>query len=196
VSLPLDQPQARIAFDAVVGLFVLSEVRVRLRSDRNPHGTRLDRRSLQVVKATIVIGAGGAVLLAAKAPGWAIAGSGWPLLVAGLVLMCVGIAIRQWAFAVLGRFFTIDVRVQTGQTVVEGGPYRWVRHPSYTGLIVTFLGLGLALGNWGSLALAAVVPTAGLVYRIRFEERALLAGLGEPYRRYAEGRPRLVPGVW
>ena len=122
MSLPFDQPQARIAFDAVVGLFVLSEVRVRLRSDRNPHGTRLDRRSLQVVKATIVVGAGGAVLLAAKAPGLAIAGSGWPLLVAGLVLMCVGVAIRQWAFAVLGRFFTIDVRVQTGQTVVEAVP--------------------------------------------------------------------------
>jgi phospholipid methyltransferase len=64
--------------------------------------------------------------------------------------------------------------------VVEDGPYRWVRHPSYTGLILTFVGFGLALGNWAALAVVAVVPTAGLVYRMRVEERALLDGLGEP----------------
>ena len=63
-------------------------------------------------------------------------------------------------------------------------------------MIVTFLGLGLALGNWLALAAAAIVPTIGLVVRIRSEKRALLAGLGEPYRRYATGRPRLFPGVW
>jgi protein-S-isoprenylcysteine O-methyltransferase Ste14 len=116
--------------------------------------------------------------------------------VLGLVLIGAGIALRQWAFTTLGRFFTIDVRVAPGQTVVDRGPYRWVRHPSYTGLILSFAGFGLALGNWGSLAAAALVPTAGLLYRIRFEERTLLNGLGEPYRRYAEGRPRLFPGVW
>ena len=57
-----------------------------------------------------------------------------------LVLMCAGIAIRQWSVALLGEFFTIDVRVHRDQTVVERGPYRWVRHPSYTGLIMTFVG--------------------------------------------------------
>jgi protein-S-isoprenylcysteine O-methyltransferase Ste14 len=93
----------------------------------------------------------------------------------------------------LGEFFTIDIRVHPGQPVVERGPYRWVRHPSYTGLVITFVGIGLALGNWGVLA---VVPTAGLVVRIRSEERALLDGLGEPYRRFAASRPRLVPGLW
>ena len=110
--------------------------------------------------------------------------------------MCAGITIRQWAVWTLGRFFTIDVRVQSGQTVVDRGPYRWVRHPAYTGLIMTFVGLGLTLGNWAALALLAVVPTAGLVYRMRVEEDALLDGLGEPYRRYAAGRPRLFPGIW
>jgi protein-S-isoprenylcysteine O-methyltransferase Ste14 len=195
-SLPFDHPEARIAFDVVIGLFVVSEVWIRMRSNRNPDGSRLDRKSLQVVKATAVAGVAGAVFLERRAPGLAIARNGWPLFVTGLVLMCVGIAIRQWAVAVLGRFFTIEVRVQTGHTVVEGGPYRWVRHPSYTGLILTFLGLGLTLDNWGSLAVIAVVPTAGLVYRIHFEERALLEGLGEPYRQFAQGRARLVPGIW
>jgi protein-S-isoprenylcysteine O-methyltransferase Ste14 len=195
-TLPLDQPGARITFDVVVGAFLLSELRIRLRSERNREGTRLDRTSLLVVQVTVIGGVGGAVLLAKRVPGAALASVRWPLFVAGLVLMCAGIAIRQWALATLGRFFTIDVRVQSGQTVVESGPYRWVRHPAYTGLILTFLGLGLALGNWASLLVAFLVPTAGLVYRIHVEERALLEALGEPYRRFAEGRARLVPGVW
>jgi len=195
-SLPLDDPGARIAFDVVVGVFVVSELRVRLRSGRNPHGSQFDRTSLLVVQATAIGGVGGAVLLTRRLPGAALAGARWPLFVAGLVLMCAGISLRQWAVATLGRFFTIDVRVQPGQTVVDRGPYRWVRHPSYTGLILTFLGFGLALGNIAALAAAFLVPTVGLVYRIRFEEQALLEGLGEPYRRYAEGRRRLVPGVW
>ena len=82
-----------------------------------------------------------------------------PLFIVGLVLMAAGVFIRQWAIVVLGRFFTADVRVRSGQTVVSRGPYRWVRHPSYSGLIVFFLGLGLALSSWASLALLAVVPT-------------------------------------
>ena len=195
-ALPFDEPGARIAFDVVVGAFVLSELTIRLRSERNRAGSRLERTSLQVVQATAIVGVGGAVLLTRRLPGAAIAAGRWPLFVAGLVLMCAGIAIRQWAVATLGRFFTIDVRVQPDQVVVDRGPYRWVRHPSYTGLILTFLGFGLALVNWAALPVAFLVPTAGLVYRIRFEERALLETLGEPYRRFAEGRPRVFPGIW
>ncbi len=195
-SLPLDHPGARIAFDVVVGAFVVSELRVRLRSDRNREGARQDRLSVRVVQVTALGGVALAILLARRVPGADVGAARWPLFVAGLVVMCAGIAIRQWALATLGRFFTIDVRVQSGQTVVEDGPYRWVRHPSYTGLILTFVGFGLALGNWAALAAVAVVPTAGLVYRVRVEERALLDGLGEPYRRFAEGRPRLFPGIW
>ena len=120
----------------------------------------------------------------------------WPLFGGGVVLMAAGIVIRQWSIAVLGRYFTTDVRIHPGQTVVDTGPYRWVRHPSYTGLLVTLLGIGLALGNWASLAVLLTVPIAGLVVRIRVEERALEQGLGEPYRRFAATRPHLIPGVW
>ena len=98
--------------------------------------------------------------------------------------------------ALLGELFTTDVRVHLGQSVVDCGPYRWVRHPSYAGLILTFVGIGLALGNWAALIVLALLPTAGLVVRIRFEERALLHGLGEPYRRFAASHPHLFPGVW
>src|SRR6266513_4134528 len=156
---------ARIAFDVVLCTWVLLESWIRLRSHLTRGGSRRDRGSLFVVVASVGAGLGGAVVLAGNVHPAAIADGRRLFFVAGLVLMTVGIAIRLWAVAVLGRFFTIDVRVHPGQTVVERGPYRWVRHPAYAGLIVTFVGIGLALGNWLALAVAAVVPTAGLVLR-------------------------------
>jgi protein-S-isoprenylcysteine O-methyltransferase Ste14 len=194
--LPNSRLGAQIPFYAVIVIWVLLELRVRLRSSLNRQGVRLERGSLLVVVASIYGGLAAGFELAEKVPSAAIADARWPLFVVGLVLMCAGIVIRQWAVALLGELFTIDVRVHPGQRVVERGPYRWVRHPSYTGLIMTFVGIGLALGNWAALLVLAVLPTAGLVVRIRFEERALLDGLGEPYRRFAAGRPHVFPGVW
>jgi protein-S-isoprenylcysteine O-methyltransferase len=178
VTQPYQQPGANVAFWTILGLFILGENAMRYRTRRNRRGGRRAERSTLVLVVVCVVGAVAAGIQLANWSGGSVGSAAWPLFVLGLVLMCVGIAIRQWAVATLARFFTIDVRVQPGQTVVEGGPYRWVRHPSYTGLIVTFVGFGLALGNWASLAVLAVVPTAGLVYRIRFEERVLLEGLG------------------
>src|SRR4029077_5162934 len=103
---------------------------------------------------------------------------------------------RQWSIFTLGRFFTADVRLRPGQTVVERGPYRWVRHPSYSGLVLFFIGMGLALGNYLALAVLAIVPAAGLIPRIHAEERVLLQGLGDPYRQFAASRSRLFPRIW
>jgi protein-S-isoprenylcysteine O-methyltransferase Ste14 len=194
--LPYADSGARIVFYAVLGAFAVLESGVRLRSMLNRHGLRSDRGSLPLVYCSIVGGMVGGFVLAGAVHAAAISFLRWPIFVIGIVLMIAGIAIRQWAVAVLGQFFTTDVRVHSGQTVVDSGPYRWVRHPSYTGLIMTLAGLGLALGNWAALASLVVVPTAALVIRIRIEERALLEGLGEPYRRFAAGRPHLLPGLW
>jgi protein-S-isoprenylcysteine O-methyltransferase Ste14 len=184
------------AFGVILGIWALLELRVRLRSGLNRRGSRVERGSFFVVLACISVGLGGGLIVARDVPGAAIGDVRPVLYVAGLVVMAVGIAIRQWAVAVLGDLFTVEVRVHPGQAVIERGPYRWVRHPSYTGLILTFVGIGLALRNWGALPILAVVPTVGLVVRIRFEERALLDGLGERYRRFIATRPRLFPGVW
>jgi protein-S-isoprenylcysteine O-methyltransferase Ste14 len=186
---------ARVAFYGTLGIFVLLEQRTRFRSMRNRQGERSDRGSLFVVVACIGGAVAGAFAIASDAPGAAI-GLRAPVLVAGIALIWAGILLRQWSIVVLGRFFTIDVRVEHGQPVVDRGPYRWVRHPSYTGMLLTLLGLGLALGNWLSLTLLAIVPAIGLIVRIRVEERALLAALGEPYRLFAERRRRLIPGLW
>lgn len=113
--------------------------------------------------------------------------------VAGISLMLGGLAFRFYSMSVLGRFFTYDVAVQPGQTVVEAGPYRYIRHPSYTGGLITLAGVGLALGNWAGLLLLLACMGVAYAYRIFVEEAALVAALGQPYRDYMQRTKRLVP---
>ena len=109
--------------------------------------------------------------------------------------MWAGIAFRYYAMRVLGRYFTFQVDVHSGQTVIEAGPYRYVRHPSYTGALITVLGLGLTLGNWAGLLALVTCVGIGYAYRIHVEEAALVAALGEPYKEYMGRTQRLVPFV-
>jgi len=111
----------------------------------------------------------------------------------GMTLMLAGLAFRFYAMGVLGRFFTYDVAVQAGQTIVEAGPYRRIRHPSYTGALVTLVGLGLALGNWAALLTILACMGIAYAYHITVEEAALVAALGEPYKQYMRRTQRLVP---
>jgi protein-S-isoprenylcysteine O-methyltransferase Ste14 len=119
--------------------------------------------------------------------------AGWVL--GGLAVTGAGIALRQWSIATLGDFFVGHVQVQPGQTVVSAGPYRWLRHPSYSGMWLEMLGIGLSTGNAASAAIGATVPLIGIVRRIRGEERALAVCL-PGYEQYLQGRSRLVPFIW
>ena len=194
--LPFTDVEAEVAFYVVLVPFVALELVIRLRTLVNREGSREDRASFVLLYLIVGTGIVGPFVLAANVRAAAIEFARWPIFVLGVALMASGVVIRAWAVVLLGRFFTNDVRVHPAQTVVDTGPYRWVRHPSYSGLILILIGLGLALGNWAALAIAVVLPTAALVNRIRVEERALLDGLGEPYRRFATSRARLLPGVW
>ena len=111
----------------------------------------------------------------------------------GIALMLAGMAFRFYAMWVLGRFFTYDVAIQPDQTTVEAGPYRYIRHPSYTGALITLVGFGLALGNWAAVLAILVCMGTAYAYRISVEESALVAALGEPYKQYMRRTRRLVP---
>ena len=89
---------------------------------------------------------------------------------AGAVITCVGLGVRVWSARTLGRFFTRRVRVAEDQVVVEGGPYRLVRHPAYTGFLLVGLGVGLALGNVVSVILLFVPTLVATIYRVSVEE--------------------------
>jgi protein-S-isoprenylcysteine O-methyltransferase Ste14 len=194
--LPYANSGAKVAFFGLIAIWVAAELRVRLRSRHNQRSASPEWSSFVVVALTFGVGLVGGFHAATKVESASIDFARWPIFIVGAVLAAAGIAFRQWAIAVLGAFFTVQVRVTPGQGVVESGPYRLVAHPSYTGLVMTFVGIGLMLGNWLSIACLTLVPAIGLVIRIRVEERAMVAGIGEPYRRFLATRARLVPGVW
>jgi len=129
--------------------------------------------------------------------GWYMPGrTSMALFVAGIALMWLGIALRLWSIGTLGRFFHSQVVIQKDHALISTGPYRFLRHPSYAGAVLTALGAGIVLANWFSLLAFLVIPLVGYLRRIQIEEEALLAGLGSDYRTYTQQTWRLVPFVW
>lgn len=158
-------------------------------------GTAVDRHSKRLI---LVAGALAALLafgIAARIQQFSITAGRSAMYVAGVGCLVAGGLLRRHCFRMLGGSFTYDVRVRTGQTVIEQGAYRYVRHPSYTAGLLLFGGVGLALTNWLSLAVALVLPSLAYVYRIAVEERALIKTLGVPYAMYMKRTKRLVPFV-
>jgi protein-S-isoprenylcysteine O-methyltransferase Ste14 len=134
--------------------------------------------------------------LVARRAGSALPGPGWWPVALGAAVFACGLGLRIWAVRELGRFFKLTVVVQPDHHVVATGPYRTVRHPSYTGLLMIEVGLGIMLGTWLSLPATLLPPLIGVSLRIRREEHVLARELGDPYREYMERTHRLVPGVW
>jgi protein-S-isoprenylcysteine O-methyltransferase len=136
------------------------------------------------------------VVAAKKIPGAALPGGRWLWPAIGCVVALGGVALRWWAIRTLGRHFTRDLQVTADHTLVQRGPYRVLRHPSYTGAMLMFAGVGVGLGNAVSLAACVLLPAIGYVQRIRREEALLRQQLGAPYDDYARVTRRLVPGIW
>jgi protein-S-isoprenylcysteine O-methyltransferase Ste14 len=118
-----------------------------------------------------------------------------PMFAVGISLILLGSLLRRYCFRTLGEYFTGDVRARHDQPVIMSGPYRLVRHPSYTAGIMMFTGIGLALGSWLATALVAIAAIATYTYRVTVEERALLETIGEPYGEYMKERKRFIPYI-
>jgi protein-S-isoprenylcysteine O-methyltransferase Ste14 len=177
---------------ARLALGTLGEVTLTRTSGSAPEDRGTKRLIVGSAAAALLLG----VLAARRVPSLELPGTGWGWFALGLALVWAGFGLRIWAIATLGRFFRRIVVVQEEHVVVRTGPYRLIRHPAYTGNLVMYAGLGLALVNLLSLAVLIVLPVAGHLPRIRVEEAELTRGLGEPYRLYAAETSRLVPGVW
>ena len=122
-------------------------------------------------------------------------GAQLPMFAAGVSLILLGSLLRRYCWRTLGEYFTGEVRAQKDQPVITSGPYRLVRHPSYTAGIMMFIGVGLALGSWISLTLLTIATIATYSYRVAIEERALLDTIGEPYESYMKQRKRFIPYI-
>ncbi len=186
-----------VALTATIWVWVAAEAVLQIRQRRRSEATeRTERLSLLLFPVLV----GGGVALAGPIRHAVPALSYFPhaltVRTAVLVVAWVGIAIRLWAIVALGRFFRGTVHIQQDHRVVTTGPYRFVRHPAYSGMLLAALDLALLTGNAASWLVFTVCCLAALGYRIHVEERMLLDVLGEEYRSYAARTRRLIPGAW
>ena len=177
-------------------IYLVSEILLTLtRRSRSKTGTKQDRSTLGIIWLVIAVSMMAGVFVAqnfrvATLPHARMFAS------VGVVLFFAGLTVRWWAIIVLGRFFTVDVTIEKDHELVERGPFRIVRHPSYTGVLLAFVGLALSLGNWAAL-LGILIPIgAAFVHRMNVEEDALSRALGLRYAEYMKRTKRLLPFIY
>ena len=156
---------------------------------------RQDKGSHAVLICMVTLGIFLSTLLAFQVPATAITSVRIFLFWLGMLLVYAGITLRLYAIHVLGTSFTTTVAIAPDQHVIEAGPYRLIRHPSYTGLLITLLGIGLSSTNWLSLLALMGCALIGLSSPIHVEERVLQEHVGLRYQEYMQRSKRLIPFV-
>lgn len=170
--------------------FLLTVVK---RSKRD--ATSRDRHSLPLIWLVNLAAVTAGIFAAYRLRSWAMPRpKTWQEL--GYSLFIAGLALRWYAIIHLGRFFTVNVAIARDHRVVDDGPYRFIRHPSYTGGLLAVFGFCLTFDNLASLLIIFVPVCAITLWRIHVEETALLTALGEPYRQYMQKTKRLIPLVY
>jgi protein-S-isoprenylcysteine O-methyltransferase Ste14 len=194
--LPFVNTTYALIFWATYILWIIPEIIVSKRKAPKVSSKSGDRGSLLVVMLLLWIGIAADFALSFQLPQAAIRSGRVPVFFVGIGMMFAGMALRLYSISLLGRYFTFEVAVQTDQPVIEIGPYRYIRHPSYAGALITITGLGLALGNWAGLIALLGCMVVAYGYRIPIEESALVDALGEPYKKYIRRTRRLIPFVY
>lgn len=124
-----------------------------------------------------------------------ITGNNW-ITYLGLLIIFAGIFSRVLIVKSLGKYFTVDVTIRQGHKIKKDGIYGVLRHPSYAASLLTFLGLGLYLNNWLSLAVAFIPPFLAFLYRIDVEEKALIEQFGQEYLDYRKSTKKIIPYIF
>ena len=177
-------------------IYLVSEILLTLtRRSRSKTGTKQDRSTLGMIWLVIAVSITAGVFVTQNFPAAALP-HGRMFASAGVVLFCAGLLLRWWAIITLGRFFTVDVTIEKDHDLVERGPFRMVRHPSYTGVLLAFVGFGLSFRNWAALLVILLPIGAAFIHRMNVEEDALSRALGPRYGNYMKRTKRLVPFVY
>jgi protein-S-isoprenylcysteine O-methyltransferase len=184
--------QPQLLFLALNLVWAANEIWLGLRRRAADGGGR-DAGTLGLLWRLLMLGIAAAVAVTISGHGHLPTSWHVPMRWAGCALIATGLVLRIWSIHVLARFFTVDVSVQQGHELVRSGPYRWIRHPSYTGALLCFLGLGVGLGNAFALPLLFVPVCWAFARRIQVEEQALREAFPQAYPAYAAQTGRLLP---
>jgi protein-S-isoprenylcysteine O-methyltransferase Ste14 len=114
----------------------------------------------------------------------------------GLLIIVLGMVFRFIAIRSLGRLFTVDVTIRKNHYVKKDGMYRYIRHPSYTGMLICFIGFGMSENNWVSLLIITVIISSALIYRINIEETVLIEQFANEYSDYIKNTWRMIPWIF
>jgi protein-S-isoprenylcysteine O-methyltransferase Ste14 len=115
---------------------------------------------------------------------------------AGLLLLLLGLTVRIWTRTCLRGQYSGYLRVKVGHLLATEGPYRFVRHPGYSGFLLMAMGLCIGYSSLIGLIAIPALLLPGLAFRMRVEERLLVRQFGEKYRDYTRNSKKLIPGVW
>jgi protein-S-isoprenylcysteine O-methyltransferase Ste14 len=177
-------------------VYLISEVLLTMtRRSRSRTGTKQDKSTLGVLWLVIMVSIAAGIYVGAHWPAARLP-NGHMFAFVGVALFVAGLLLRWWAIITLGRFFTVDVTIEKDHELVERGPFRLVRHPSYTGVLLAFVGFALTLRNWAALLIILVPIFAAFIRRMNVEEEALSRALGSRYADYMRRTKRLVPFVY
>jgi protein-S-isoprenylcysteine O-methyltransferase Ste14 len=180
----------------IAAVWLVSEIVLgRLTRSPDPEARTRDKSSLRSLWFTLVPALIVGIYLGSRGVGFIAWGSRVVSLV-GLALVVLGMLIRWIAVATLRRYFTSNVSIREGHRLIDRGMYGIIRHPSYTGSLLSFLGIGLTFANWLSTLVIFVPVLCAFLYRMRVEEQALTAHFGDDYIRYCRTTKRLVPGIY
>ncbi len=180
-------------FFAVFFGWFLSEMVARLRAASLQGETTVRKRGDRGSRLLIGVSLYVAVIVALALGATETGSLPQPFFYAGIAAMVLGIVVRQWAITTLGGFFSAHVRALDQHKVVRNGPYRYIRHPSYAGAILTLGGIGLAVLSWGAVLVLLSFAAVAYGYRIHVEEAFLVRELGPEYADYMKETKRLIP---
>jgi len=185
----------KYTFEIIWISWLLSEIFLnRLLRSKNINAKVLDRNSLNLIWIAIVVSMTMGILCAIY---WAV-----PLvhsnvlLYIGSILIVIGMSIRFIAIRTLGKFFTVNLAIHADQSLIETGLYKYIRHPSYTGSLLSFVGFSLSLNNWLSLIIIFVPILVTFINRINIEETLLFKEFGSGYEDYKKRTKRLIPWIY